>query len=151
MWDAFKRGISITGYKYYEAPPELKYRYPAPGSCAFDVEDHPNLYKNDWKTPFRQSDYNIAKIEFTYSDDDPRQARNYVAYIPEFDGEGKRKKYDKAMLLEQQPPIKSKVLYGDLDLKSDEARNLLWADFDAREKEMALMREEFGQIGRAHV
>jgi hypothetical protein len=51
--------LSITGYKYYVPPPEVKYRYPAPGSCALDVDDHPNLYKNNWKTPFRQSDYNV--------------------------------------------------------------------------------------------
>jgi len=71
-WDAFKRSISITGYKYYVPPPEVKYRFPAPGSCALDQDDHPNLYKNDWKTPFRQSDYNIQKIELIYDDDDPR-------------------------------------------------------------------------------
>jgi len=59
VWEAFKKSISITGYKYYVPPPEVKYRYPAPGSCALDVDDHPNLYKNNWKTPFRQSDYNI--------------------------------------------------------------------------------------------
>lgn len=35
-WVAFKRSISITGYKYYVPPPEVKYRYPAPGSCALD-------------------------------------------------------------------------------------------------------------------
>jgi hypothetical protein len=58
-WSAFKAGISIRGYKYYEPPKELKYRYPAPGSCPHDVEDYPHLYKNDWKTPFRQSEYNI--------------------------------------------------------------------------------------------
>lgn len=52
-WDAFKKALSITGYKYYVPPAEVKYRYPAPGSCALDVEDHPNLYKNNWKTPFR--------------------------------------------------------------------------------------------------
>jgi len=52
-WDAFKKTLSITGYKYYVPPVEVKYRYPAPGSCALDVEDHPNLYKNNWKIPFR--------------------------------------------------------------------------------------------------
>lgn len=59
VWDSFKSAISITGYKYYVPPPEVKYRYPAPGSCALDETDHPNLYKNNWKTPFRHSDYNI--------------------------------------------------------------------------------------------
>ena len=32
MWSAFKAGISIKGYHYYEAPEEIKYRYPAPGA-----------------------------------------------------------------------------------------------------------------------
>lgn len=72
MWGAFKAGLSIKGYKYYEPPSQIKYRYPAPGSCSLDHLDHPNLYKNDWKTPFRQSDYNIQKIELVYDDEDPR-------------------------------------------------------------------------------
>ena len=84
-WDAFKRGISITGYRYYDIPPEIKYRYPAPGSCPMSVEDHPNLYKNDWKLPFRVSEYNIAKIEMRIEDDDPRQNVQYHAFLPEFD------------------------------------------------------------------
>ena len=63
----------------------MKYRYPAPGSCALDVQDHPNLYKNDWKTPYRTSDYNIAQIEVALSDDDPLQAESYVTSVPKFD------------------------------------------------------------------
>lgn len=58
-WEAFKLSISIKGYKYYVMPPELKFRYPAPGSCPLDEVDHPNLYKNHWKTPYRDSNYNI--------------------------------------------------------------------------------------------
>lgn len=49
----------MKGHKYYDIPKEIKYRYPAPGSCPLDVEDHPNLYKKHWKTPFRHSPYNI--------------------------------------------------------------------------------------------
>jgi len=95
MWGAFKRGISITGYRYYDIPPEIKYRYPAPGSCDLSVEDHPNLYKNDWKTPYRMSDYNISKPEVTIRDDDPMSAENCYAFIPKFDETGAMKgKYD---------------------------------------------------------
>jgi len=95
MWDAFKRGISITGYRYYDIPAEIKYRYPAPGSCDLGVEDHPNLYKNDWKTPFRMSDYNISKIEQTTRDDDPASAENCHSYVPTFDPSHPMKgKYD---------------------------------------------------------
>jgi len=71
-WGAFKSAISIKGYKYYEMPEAVAYRYPAPGSCALDETDHPNLYKNDWKTPFRTSEYNIRPIEQTLRDDDPK-------------------------------------------------------------------------------
>jgi len=58
-WEAFKLGISIKGYKYYKPPPELKYRYPAPGSCDHSEVDNPHLYKKHWKTPYRESNYNI--------------------------------------------------------------------------------------------
>lgn len=47
-----------------------------------DVADHPNLYKNDWKVPYRTSDYNIQKIEVSYADDDIRQAENYISKLP---------------------------------------------------------------------
>ena len=63
LWGSFKSAISIKGYHYYKPPVEVKYRYPAPGSCALDEEDHFNLYKNDWKEPFRTSEYNITRIE----------------------------------------------------------------------------------------
>ena len=69
MWGAFKEGLAIKGYAYYEPPAQIKYRYPAPGSCPLDVADHPNLYKNDWKVPFRNSDYNIAKVEWAEDDE----------------------------------------------------------------------------------
>jgi hypothetical protein len=49
----------VKGYNYYKPPPEIKYRYPAPGSAPHDEVDHPNLYKKHWKTPYRESPYNI--------------------------------------------------------------------------------------------
>ena len=94
MWQSFKNGLKIKGYEYYEPPQELTYRYPAPGSCPLDELDHPNLYKNDWKTPFRTSEYNISKIEQVYDDEDPRQATSYVSFKPTLDPNGKRGKYD---------------------------------------------------------
>lgn len=72
MWGAFKKGIRITGYQYYTPPTEVKYRYPAPGSCPLDKDSHPHMYKLDWKTPFRVSEYNIRTQELRYDDDDPR-------------------------------------------------------------------------------
>lgn len=31
-WEAFKVASNVKGYEYYKNPPEIKYRYPAPGS-----------------------------------------------------------------------------------------------------------------------
>lgn len=62
-WQAFQLGINLKGYTYYKPPPELKYRYPAPGSVAHDMQSYPHLFKNHWKTPYRESNYNIQKKE----------------------------------------------------------------------------------------
>jgi hypothetical protein len=61
-----------------------------------DEIDHPNLYKNDWKTPFRQSEFNIQKIEMKFADDDPGMAENIIgSAAPQFDGSHPRSgKYD---------------------------------------------------------
>lgn len=40
-------------------PKELKFRYPAPGSCPRNEADRPHLFKKDWKTSFKDSHYNI--------------------------------------------------------------------------------------------
>ena len=95
MWASFKKGIDVPGYHYYEAPKELKYRYPAPGSQPFYEEDHFNLYKEDWKTPFRMSEFNIQKIESTLDDEDPRSNMTYHnPRPPKLDPTGKRGHYD---------------------------------------------------------
>lgn len=72
----------MKGYGYYQPPPEVKYRYPAPGSSPHDRNDHPNLYKKHWKTPFRQSPYNIQKIQKPYTDE---HHEVYVSAYPVFD------------------------------------------------------------------
>jgi hypothetical protein len=103
-WDAFIKGISLTGYKYYQPPSAVKYRFPAPGSCALDYEDHPNLYKQDWKTPFRMSEYNISKDEWAEAWDDPAVAERYISRLPYLNAESRRSgKYDKLLLEGQQP------------------------------------------------
>ena len=63
MWQAFKLAVNIKGYEYYKPPPELRYRYPAPGSSPHLEVDHPHLYKKHWKTPYRDSPLNIQKKE----------------------------------------------------------------------------------------
>lgn len=145
MWGTFIKSLQITGYRYYEPPAEIKYRYPAPGSAPLDYEDHHNLYKNDWKTPFRTSEYNIQAIEQTLRDDDPLQAENYVSNIPTWDPSDPQKgMYDQLQLNEAIPKLKSTVLYGEHAITSDEMRNELWAGFEAQEQEMIALRRDFG-------
>mmetsp|Transcript_31773 Transcript_31773/g.43029 ORF Transcript_31773/g.43029 Transcript_31773/m.43029 type:complete len:107 (+) Transcript_31773:40-360(+) len=62
-WAAFKDACNLPGLRYYDHPAELKFRYPAPGSCAHDKTDHPNLFKRHWKTPFKDSHLNIRTDE----------------------------------------------------------------------------------------
>lgn len=59
MWNSFKAFCRLRGYKYYDIPKELKYRYPAPGSVPHTQADKPHLYKLHYKTPFKESHYNI--------------------------------------------------------------------------------------------
>jgi hypothetical protein len=136
MWDAFKKSISITGYKYYEPPEGIKYRFPAPGSCSLDVKDHPHLYKNDWKTPFRASDYNISKKEWAYEDEDPRQALNYVGHLPKLSDESHKRnyKYDKANVIDEITYDERLLIVDDpnKDWASPESRGELWQIFEAQ-------------------
>lgn len=82
-FEAFKLAGSVKGHKYYAIPEAIKYRYPAPGSCPMDVEDHPNLYKKHWKTPFRSSPYNIRQKEKTYTT--AENTDHFIGEIPTID------------------------------------------------------------------
>ena len=78
-WEALKLSVNIRGYEYYKPPPEIKYRYPAPGSCAPTEADQPHLFKKHWKTPYRESPYNIQKKERHLT-----EAENTEVYVSEF-------------------------------------------------------------------
>jgi hypothetical protein len=82
-FDAFKVACNIHGYNYYEIPENLRYRYPAPGSCALDKTSHPHLFKRHWKTPFRDSHLNVRMKEKTVSWED--DANHYMSRLPELD------------------------------------------------------------------
>merc|ERR1712166_639841 len=62
-YNAFKMSLQIKGYEYYQLPGEIRYRYPAPGSCAHDDHSYPHLFKKHWKIPFRDSHLNIRHKE----------------------------------------------------------------------------------------
>ena len=83
-WEALKLSMNIRGYNYYKPPPELKYRYPAPGSAPHDEVDHPNLYKKHWKTPYRDSPYNIQKKEkkLTNAENDEISVSSFPEFNP---------------------------------------------------------------------
>ena len=146
-WSAFKSGLAIKGYSYYEVPENLKYRYPAPGSCPMDVADHPNLYKNDWKVPFRVSDYNISKVEKRLWDDDWEQCENYTSNFVALDAENKRYgEYDTVMLQSQEPNTDNvRGIYEGAwaDLGGEDARKAIWEEMEDQERFMVETRTDF--------
>jgi hypothetical protein len=143
MWSAFKNGLKIKGYEYYQPPDEITYRYPAPGSSPLNEEDHPNLYKNDWKTPFRQSEYNTTKIEVKLDDEDERQAKNYISGYPSLNPNGKRGDYDQNILNEAIPRGGQEVLFEGKDLSSEEMRNEIWKEMESRPEQMNILRRDY--------
>lgn len=150
MWGAFKAGISIKGYRYYEPPATIKYRYPAPGSCSLDVADHPNLYKNDWKVPFRNSEYNIAKIERTLEDMDPLQAENTISKFVDLDPNHKLAgPYDQLMLEQMVPKKKQSVHLEDLD-EVEDMKDELWGVFDSAQDDMKFLAHDFAPAGQSN-
>ena len=82
-YEAFKLARRVRGHEYYKIPDGIKYRYPAPGSCPHDKDDHQNLFKPHWKTPYRDSPYNIRLIERKY--DDMENTDHMLGAIPHLD------------------------------------------------------------------
>ncbi len=117
-WQAFKLGANLKGYDYYKPPPELKYRYPAPGSVAQDEQSYPHLFKKHWKTPYRESPYNIQRKGKRESEE--ANAEVSASQIPHLDPNDP---YDKAILTEQQPDTYGlKQLYEGFDVSNIEER-----------------------------
>jgi len=82
VWSAFKKSISLQGYKYYQPPQEIKYRYPAPGSVALDEADKRFQEKLDWKTPYKNTNYYVRPTEPLPDDEDPAITTNHISGIP---------------------------------------------------------------------
>ena len=74
---AFCQGVAIQGYEYYKIPENIKYRYPAPGSVPLDETSYPHLFKKHWKTPFRDSHFNIRAKEHQHTLEE--NTRTYIS------------------------------------------------------------------------
>jgi hypothetical protein len=138
MWDSVVKGLSITGYKYYKPHESLgiHFRYPAPGSGALDWEDHPNLYKQHWKTPFRQSEYNISQKEKKVD-----RSKAYIGWTPELDPNNPT---DAKVMMYQQLPIDhhDPLFEKGEDMTDDAHRDILWSAFEEKATADAHFRED---------
>lgn len=139
-FEAFKLAGNVKGHKYYEIPAALKYRYPAPGSCPLDKSDHPNLYKKHWKTPFRDSPYNIRQKEKTYSI--AENSDHFLPEIPQLDPENNE--FDRQLSLQQLPKMDDVKLAQEADVApdSDEAISEMWAEFEGAAEKARLMHRD---------
>ena len=116
-----------------------------------DETDKFNLYKADWKMPFRTSQFNIQKTELRYHDDDPKEAMTYISHENKLDGSRARHgQYDQAILNEAEPFLKENAQIGlhSGDVHGDDLRNELWAGFERQEQEMNILNEEFAPSGQ---
>ena len=138
-YQALKNGINLKGYGYYKPPSELKYRYPAPGSVPHDEVDHPHLYKKHWKTPFRESPYNIQKKEKLIPDEVNVEVS--ASSFPEFNPSDY---YDSLILREQLPSMSDKKpLYDKKEESLDDLKDELWAAFESQPKIMEIMARDY--------
>ena len=96
-YETFKLARGVRGHQYYKIPDGIKYRYPAPGSGPHGRDDHPNLFKPHWKTPYRDSPYNIRPKEKHY--DDMENTIHYMGQIPHFDAN--TSEFERKVLLQQ--------------------------------------------------
>ena len=140
-FEAFQMTISVKGHHYYDIPDGIKYRYPAPGSCPLDKEDHPNLYKKHWKTPFRESNYNIRQKEKTYTT--AENTENFIDQIPAF--EAGSSEFDRLALLQQATNTDDFKLMEEKDAApdSDEMIAEMWAEFEGTAERTRLMARDF--------
>ena len=97
-YTAFKGGIAMKGYEYYKIPDNIRYRYPAPGSVPLDDRSYHHLFKKHWKTPFRDSHFNIRTkdnmISFEENCDASLSHRPDVSHIPQLAGAANQPTFD---------------------------------------------------------
>lgn len=135
-YEAFKMGMMIKGYEYYEIPGEIRYRYPAPGSVALDSKSYPHLFKKHWKTPFRDSHFNIRQQEKQLTIEE--NTDHYISGLVEYDpvtephkaGEQKPKTDD--LIVVEHPPLDSEEMVAEL-----------WADFDKNPEKIHVLKRDY--------
>ena len=146
-WTHLKKSVNISNnYKYYEFHPNLKYRYPAPGSCEMTAHDRPHMFKKHWKTPFRYSQYNIRQIEKVKTLED--RSEHWISSLPDLDPNNPA---DAELLLSYQPKIDDLKIAKEADAPafgSEEANAELWAAFEELPKRQEeLIQETSGYQG----
>ena len=139
-WTAVKAGVNLHGYYYYDIPKNLAYRYPAPGSCALDEVSYPHLFKKHWKTPFRNSPFNIRPKEKVMPLEE--NATNYVQSIPEFDPETPS---GREQLLQFQPNKEHLNLAVEegMSLDSPEMLQMIWDANESRAENVEYDRHNY--------
>ena len=150
-WTHLKKASNISpNYKYYEIHENLKYRYPSPGSCEQAKYDHPNLFKIHWKTPYRESQYNLRpkekRPEIGWDDGENWISKKYGQGLPELDP---LNPHDAETLQQQEPKWDEyKVIddgnSGAAHLDTEEKRNELWAEFDRMAEHKEYLQIENG-------
>jgi hypothetical protein len=130
---AFCQGIALKGYEYYKIPENIKYRYPAPGSVPHDEVSYPHLFKKHWKTPFRDSHFNIRAKEHQLTLEE--NTRTYITGFPDMTGthlEGAQK-----------PSLEGLTLNDDLPLDHPDKLAALRADFAAAPEQMNSINKNY--------
>ena len=135
-WEAVKLANTVKGHQYYKMPEMIKYRYPAPGSCALERVDHPNLYKMHWKTPFRDSHYNIRmkEKEFTTAEN----TEHFISEMPSVDPS--KSEHERMLSLQMQPDTSD--LQSAYDEDGDDL-SAIWAEQEGEAEKMRIMCRDY--------
>lgn len=136
-YDAFKMGLSIKGYEYYKIPEEIRFRYPAPGSVALDDSSYPHLFKKHWKTPFRDSHFNIRPLEKKLEQDE--NTKHYISGLVTFNPDT-----EPHLAGMQMPDVSDLEICSDHpDLNSEEMTKQLWEEFEDIPNVLATLKRDY--------
>ena len=139
-FEAYRMMASVKGHYYYDIPEEIKYRYPAPGSCPIDRTSYPHLFKKHWKTPFRDSPYNIRQKEKKY--DRMKNTEHYISEIYSPDPAGSE--MERLAALEQQPNKNHLIVADQLgSMESPERIEAIWAEQEQDQEVMRLTCRDY--------